>query len=185
MKHKNNKTKIKYKPKYGGMNPGGALPIATQIAPQIASPLPMDTGESGPVKVELPKPSILKKIVDFISTIRGIIIMIIILISFFILLLICYIANKLFTAIFAGVNIIIAGINGIVGIFMKLLKLLKVRTKYKPIVPMPKTLYDLALKSIPPLPPLFGKPTRTSNANIASLASAAKSSEQSRVSFDL
>ena len=144
MKHKINKTKFKYKTKHGGMPPG---------IPPGMPPAMLDASQ--PIAVTLPKLSILQKIINFISSIKGTLLSFAAIIAFFILLLACYIVNKLFTSLFAGINLIITAINFIVGIFVKMLKIIFIRLPYKKINPMPKTLYDLVLKSIPPLPPIF------------------------------
>lgn len=148
MKHKNNKTKnkFKFKTKYGGASPVASLPVAT----------PMAGGQDhGPIQIKLPPLSTIGKITKFITNIKSILLSMSALIAFLILLLVCYILNKLCTSLFAMINYIIIALNAIAKVLSLVGKFFGVNKKAKLISPVPRTIYDLVLKSIPPLPPIF------------------------------
>lgn len=160
MKHKNNnnktKNKNKFKPKYGGASPNATLPVATPMP--VATPIatPMAGGQDhGPIRVKPTPLSIIGKITKFITNVQSILLTIAALIAFLILLLTIYVINKLFTSLFALINYCIQGSNSIGGAFASLARKFGNRKKFKNAPPIPKTLYDLVLKSIPPLPPIF------------------------------
>ena len=151
MKHKNNKTKnkfkYKFKTKYGGASPVASLPVTP----------PMAGGTDGNISVQVKsKPlSMIEKITKFITNIKSILLTIAALIAFLILLIVCYILNKLFTSLFALINYCIQAANAIGGVGAKVAQAFGSKKRYKNAPPIPRTIYDLVLKSIPPLPPIF------------------------------
>ena len=155
MKHKNNKpkNKFKFKTKYGGASPVASLPVATPIP--VATPMAGGTDGNISVHVKPPPLGTIGKITKFITNIKSILLTIAALIAFLILLIVCYVLNKLCTSLFAMINYIIIALNAISKVLSQVGKFFGVKKKAKSITPIPRTIYDLVLKSIPPLPPIF------------------------------
>ena len=155
MKHKNNKTKnkFKYKPKRGG-NPQSTGQSNSYPVPYINPPMPTPApapvspiaggGENPlpPIKLKSNIP-LVAKISSYITIISGM--------SFLIFLLVWY---MLFTLLFSLINKIIKVINKAIG---KIIKAFMPGSKAKPPkIPLgPKNLFDLLLNNVGPLPAIY------------------------------
>jgi len=117
------------------------MPVANPLESAIGIPV---QSAGAPISVKIKKPGFFSA--EYLATIPGKIqtaLTFIAIISFLIALYIIYV---LFTAFFKLINAIIKFFNGI---------LKKLPFKIKPIPKIPKTLFELLFKSLPPLPAIF------------------------------